>query len=132
MRATQRFGNYNHRRYGRPWIARITGWPIGGKPDIIWGRYVGDDDAGGEVEIEAMPGDIVRTGQKDYRGNNTEAYWYIMQPDGQLLSCTATEARQAWDAQQAAAATANPPADLSGISDIDLINEIKRRRLSCN
>jgi hypothetical protein len=131
MRVSQRFGNYNQRRYGRPWIARITGWPVGGKPEIVWGSYVGDD-GGGEVEIEAISGDIVRTGQKDYRGNNTDASWYIVQPDGSLSSCTAAEARQAWDAQQAAAATANPPTDLAGISDIDLINEIKRRGLSCN
>lgn len=131
MRVYQSFGSYNQRRYGRPWIAKITSWPVGGKPEVQWGAYCGTDD-GGEVEIDASAGDIVRTGQKDNRGNNTSADWYIVQQDGSLLSTDAAGARKAWDLLQADKAVAHPPMDLSGVSDQDLIAEIKRRNLTIN
>jgi len=99
MRVSQKFGSYNQRRYSKPWIAKITSWPIGGKPEVQWGAYCGDDN-GGEVEIEAMPGDIIRTGQKDHRGGNTDASWYIVQADGSLYSTDAAGARKAWDANK--------------------------------
>lgn len=128
MRVSAGFGSYNQRRYGRPWIAKITAWPVGCKPEVEWGRYLGDD-TGGEVEIDANPGDIVRTGQKDHRGGNTDAGWYVVMPDGSLGACDAAEARNAWDAKQADKAIEHPPMDLSGVSDADLIAEIKRRGL---
>lgn len=123
MRVSQSYGSYNQRRYGRPWISKITAWPVGGKNEVVWGKYLGDDD-GGEVEIDANPGDIVRTGQKDGRGNGTSADWYIVQADGSLAG-----ARKAWDARQPNK-TAEPTADMSGVSDADLIAEIKRRGLT--
>lgn len=126
MRISQQWSSYNQRRYGRPWIAKITSWPIGGKPDVEWGRYVGDAN-GGEVEIEAQPGDIVRAGQKDNRGGNTSADWYIVQANGSLDGIDAAGARKAWDARQADKAINNPPMDISAVSDDDLIAEIKRR-----
>lgn len=129
MRVSQEFKSYNQRRYGRPWIAKITSWPVGGKPEVAWGSYLGDDN-GGEVEIEAVPGDIVRTGQKDHRGGNTDASWYIVQADGSLSSSDAAESRKAWDARQADKAVEHPPLDLSSISDADMITEIKRRGLT--
>lgn len=128
MRVSQKFGSYNQRRYSRPWIAKITSWPIGGKPEVQWGGYCGDD-GGGEVEIEAMPGDIIRTGQKDHRGGNTDASWYIVQANGSLSSTDAADARKAFDARMADKAIEHPPMDLSAISDDDLIAEIKRRGL---
>lgn len=128
MRVSQKFGNYNQRRYSKPWIAKITSWPIGGKPEVQWGGYCGDD-GGGEVEIEANAGDIIRTGQKDHRGGNTDASWYIVRADGSLDSTDAAGARKAYDALLADKATEHPPLDLSTISDNDLIAEIKRRGL---
>ena len=89
------FGSYNQRRYSRPWIVRVASWPVGGRPELQWGEYIGDD-SGGEVEILAAPGDIIRSGQKDGRGNGTENSWYIAQTDGTLLATTAAEARQAY------------------------------------
>lgn len=129
MRVSQKFGSYNQRRYSKPWIAKITSWPIGGKPEVKWGGYCGDDN-GGEVEIEAIAGDIIRTGQKDGRGNGTSADWYIVQADGSLDSTDAAGARKAWDARQADKAIEHPPADMSGIADADLVAEIKRRGLT--
>jgi len=95
MRIAQHFGGYNARRYSRPWIGLISAWPIGGKPAIAWGSYLGTD-SGGEVEIEAQAGDIVRTGQKDGRGGNTTAGWYVVEADGTLRKVTPAEARAAY------------------------------------
>lgn len=95
MRVTQEFGGYNGRRYGRPWICKVTAWPVGGKPEVAWGSYLGTD-RGGVVEIDAGAGDIVRIGQKDHRGSNTSADWYIVQDDGTLSAVTEAQAKQHW------------------------------------
>jgi len=95
MRVSLKYGSYNFRRYSKPWIGKITAWPVGGKPEIKWGSYLGDDN-GGEVEIEAQVGDIIRSGQKDHRGNNTSADWYIVSSTGDLISADATGARKHW------------------------------------
>lgn len=129
IRVSATYGSYNQRRYGRPWIAKIISWPVGGKADVEWGAYCGDDD-GGEVEIIAAPGDVIRHGQKDHRGNSTSAGWYVVQADGSLTGCTAAEARQAWDAKQAGTPEQPPEMDLSGVSDAALIAEITSRGLT--
>jgi hypothetical protein len=128
MRIAKRFAGYNPRRYGKPWIARITSWPVGGKPDIEWGTFVGDDE-GGEVEILANVGDIVRVGQRDHRGSNTFANWYVVQEDGALQLVDAAAARKAYDEKMANSATSNPPNDLTALTDDELVAEIKRRGL---
>ena len=125
MRVLKKFGSYNQRRYSRPWIAVVTSWPTGGKPEVKWGSYLGDDD-GGETEIEAQVGDVVRWGQKDGRGGNTEAYWGIVQDDGSILDCEAAGARKHWASRQTTPAE-NP---LAKISDNDLVAEIIRRGLN--
>ena len=95
MRITYTYSAYNHRRYQRPWIARITAWPVGGRPKLEWGRYLGNHEigSGGEAEIMAQPGDIVRSGQKDYRGGNSNNDWLIVEADGSLRKISETEAR---------------------------------------
>jgi hypothetical protein len=90
------FMNYNPRRYSKPWIARVTGWPVGGRPVLEWGGYLGNHH-GGEVEIEVEAGDIVRWGQKDGRsGTGTRANWGIAQPDGMIEPCTEAQAAKAF------------------------------------
>lgn len=96
VRVAIQFGAYNQRRYGRPWIGKITSWPVGGKPEMEWGSFCGNDN-GGEVEIAAMPGDVIRYGQKDHRGNNTSAIWAIVLADGDWENVDAAAARQAFD-----------------------------------
>jgi hypothetical protein len=96
VRVSVRFGGCNERRYGKGWIGRIISWPVGGKPEIEWGSFIGDVGSGGEAEIMAKPGDIVRWGQKDHRGNNTEASWGKVETDGSIITLDATEARAAY------------------------------------
>jgi hypothetical protein len=99
VRIHQSIGSYNHRRYSRPWIARVTAWPVGGRPELEWGRYLGDE-AGGELEIMAHEGDIIRSGQKDTRGHNGGNDWYIVDASvGGLRHVTEPEARKAYRGQ---------------------------------
>jgi len=91
------YGEYNFRRYSKPWIARIESWPVGGIPKLEWGSYVGDAN-GGEVEIIAYPGDIIRDGQRDWRGNNTVSDWSVVKADYTLRKISQVEARKLFQA----------------------------------
>lgn len=86
MRITIEYPAYNEKRYNKPWIAKVASWPVGSRPVFVFGGFVGAPGAAGYVEIDAAPGDIIATGQKDYRGNNTERDFYIVQDDGSLSS----------------------------------------------
>lgn len=92
------FADYNHRRFSRPWIAKVTAWPVGGRATLQWGTFLGDHH-GGEVEIEAEPGEVIRYGQKDHRaGNRTSAEWAIVGSDGAVNNCTEAHAAKVFRA----------------------------------
>lgn len=92
MRVEIRVGAYNSRRYGKPWIARVTDWPVGKHPVLEFGATVDLQ----VCEIEAEPGSIVRWGQKDYRGNNTTREWGIVCADGSVNNSDAVRCRGHW------------------------------------
>ena len=96
MRITREHGSYNRRRYSRPWIGKITDWPIGSHPEIKWGACLSQPGDEGQCEIEAEPGDIIRSGQKDMRRNGGSNLWHIVQPDGTLIGTTPEDAREHW------------------------------------
>lgn len=87
------WASYNPRRFSKPWIAKITAWPVGGKPVIEFGGYCGDED-GGETEIIAQPGNILRSGQKDNRSGSTVNEWYLAKTDGKVKEINAAQARK--------------------------------------
>lgn len=87
------FDSYNPRRYSRPWIARIVAWHVGEKPELKFGHYCGDDN-GGEAEIIAYPGDIVRYGQRDgRRADKSLNEWGVVEDDYSVRDIKQTEAR---------------------------------------
>lgn len=97
QRYTASFGCYNERRYSKPWIAKIVAWSIGSPPDLVFGGFLGNENDGGEVEIIASSGDIIRWGQRDNRNfKKTENHWGIAQKDGSILACSMAEARIAF------------------------------------
>jgi len=91
------FGSYNARRYSKPWLAKVVSWTVGHRPELLFGSYIGTDE-GGEAEIMARPGDIVRFGQKDNRRNASENDWGVVQDDGTIRKITQVEARALFDA----------------------------------
>lgn len=92
MRVSLHFDRYNDRRYSKPWIATIASWPVGGRAELIFGAYLGTAN-GGDVEIAAKIGDIIRAGQKDHRGNTGRNEWYVVEADGSLRMIDEVEAR---------------------------------------
>ena len=88
MKILRNTSPYNERRYGKPWIARVDfSADVNGK--FNWGGWLGQPGENGELSLDAQPGDIVATGQKDFRQpRNSAPKWYIVGADGRLLSCT--------------------------------------------
>jgi hypothetical protein len=82
---------YNEKRYEKPWIGRIVAWPVGEAERLGWGEFVGNGKAG-VLEIAAMPGDVLKFGQEDTRGNNSTTYFGIVQEDGSLVRVDRTAA----------------------------------------
>ena len=114
--------SYNTRRYGNPWVARIT-WN-GVKPvfDFV-GRF-----ASGQLAFEAEPGEIVAMGQKDHRGNGTTKEFYVLGEDGSLTGLSEAEARTLWRERQAvttATTTDNEPATPDNGADNDELERLR-------
>jgi len=66
--------SYNQRRMGRPWIAKVD-FAVNPHGDFVLGDWAGDHYNGGEgvLKIDAVPGDIIATGQKDNRKSKISA-----------------------------------------------------------
>ena len=94
------FGAYLWRKFRKPWIAKVTAWPHGHKPTQVWGLFTGDE-SGGELEITAEVGDIIRWGQAhcSHRWKNI-CYWGIIQESGKIEKVSASMARKAWQARE--------------------------------
>lgn len=80
--------SYNQRRYGKPWIARVS-FDTDPKGTYTWGSWVGDSREGTEglLVIEANEGDIIAKGQKDFRGSNGGSTYYQVR-NGELVELT--------------------------------------------
>lgn len=98
MKVTIETGGYNHRRYSRPWIAHVD-FSTGPKGHFTFGEFIpsGGPGSPGLLELDAQPGDIIATGQKDYRGANTEVNYAVITDDGRPASLPGkVEALKRW------------------------------------
>jgi len=85
MQITIETSSYNHRRFSKPWIAKVDFSTA--KGDFSFGDWTGDHYNGGEgvLGINANPGDIIAQGQKDFRQpKNSAPDFYIVGADGKL------------------------------------------------
>ena len=73
---------YNERRYGKPWIARITISADGTKLDYAWGDWIGTPGDEGILILTLEVGDVYARGQKDHRGNRNGVDYYVLAADG--------------------------------------------------
>lgn len=87
------YGAYNFRRYRKPYAA-VYGWTENGKAEpLIWGNVFGND-GGGEIELDAKIGSVVRFGQTDGRNpRKSESHWVIIK-EGGPREVTEVEARR--------------------------------------
>ena len=93
MRITFERRGYNARRYGKPWIAVVTDWQIGKRPEVRWGHNFTYNIA----EVDAEPGAVIRYGQKDYRRSwQSENEWAVVSENGTLIDVTPKYAREHW------------------------------------
>lgn len=95
FRVTVEIGAVSRWKYRKPWIGRVTTWPAGERTALKFGAYLGDHE-GGELEIAARAGDIIRWGHPK-RSN----YWAQVLEDGTLERLSGAEARRLWEARNA-------------------------------
>lgn len=107
-------------------------WPSGKSAIVNWGRYQGDEE-GGDVEIIATPGEVVRWGQKGPSRRQTKSCWGIVQQDGSVEECTMVQAHKARKLKQdskpddSCTSTASVPGLLAQFSTDQLLLELERR-----
>jgi len=66
MKITQNTGSYNDRRYGKPWIAKIS--LEGNNLKFHFGTWCGDPGDEGILILDGIePGEFYAKGQKDFR-----------------------------------------------------------------
>lgn len=82
MKITIDTDKYNHRRYKRPWIAKVD-FSQSTKGDLTFGDWVGSHGGEGVLAIDVLAGDIVARGQKDLRGRS-EMQFFVVQSSGEL------------------------------------------------
>lgn len=117
---------YNTRREGRPWIATVT-FNDKGEADMAFGQWVGRDGEEGRLLVDAEVGQIVATGQKDFRvPKNSAAQYHEVAADGTLSPLASKVAAfDAWLARKPL-----PSAHGVKLINVDtdaLIDELRRR-----
>lgn len=93
MKVVKKYGSFNSRRYGNPWVALVN--KSTGKIDFSQkiGGYTGGHnkgEAGDLYIIEPVEGAVYAYGQKDHRGNGTELE-YIQYVNGAFIPVDKTE-----------------------------------------
>jgi hypothetical protein len=85
MRISKKVKPYDAHQYARPYIAKVIKWPVGARAELQWGTFLGEPETGGELEVEAKPGDVLRYGQKNKRSNgDPSARWAVVTSLGAL------------------------------------------------
>ena len=87
----------NGTRFGKPWIAVVSEWPVGGRPSHpTWGNQISTL----QLEVLASPGDLLRIGQPDnarFKASRKNYNQYaIALEDGSVKFVSDDEARQYW------------------------------------
>ena len=74
---------YNSKRFGNPWIARVEF--IENKMKLYFGTWIGNIGESGILLLNAEPGDIVTYGQKDLRKvEYSKRAYLVVNNDGSL------------------------------------------------
>lgn len=86
MKITINTDSYNHRRFGRPYIA-VVDFKTNPKGNCSWGDWVGQQGDAGILVIEANPKDVIMKGQKDFRGRGSHPEYGMVEEDGSIEWC---------------------------------------------
>jgi hypothetical protein len=127
MEITIETDSYNQRRYGKPWIAKVD-FSTDRKGSFEFGDWTGDGWNGGKgvLILNAQPGDIIATGQKDNRNpKNSAPEFHVVLADGSLKNIGDKGA--AFKFYMESVKTESNPLEI--FSDADILTEAKRRGL---
>lgn len=98
MKIERETSSYNARRFGKPWIAKIT-WD-GTKTGFEFGHWIGDPGEAGILVLDGIePGDVYARGQRDFRKpRNSAPSYYVLGADGKMAGqeMTKAEAYRHW------------------------------------
>jgi hypothetical protein len=84
MKIEKETTSYNARRFSHPWIAKVD-FTADPKGKFNFCEFVGDDKGGLLLVLDAIEGDIIATGQKDFRKpKNSAPNWWVVK-DGTLV-----------------------------------------------
>jgi hypothetical protein len=114
--------SYNERRYGKPWIAKVTFNKT--IPKFEFGNWIGQAGYEGKLILENVEeGEIVSRGQKDNRNfKNNETNYYIVK-NGELESISKVDAYNYYEANK----KQEPANELEKFSTEQLLAEINKR-----
>ena len=76
--------SYNKRRYGKPWVAKVS-FNEDGELKYEFHTWIGDPGSEGILVIDANEGDIIANGQRDHRGSNSSNFKYLVLKNGKIL-----------------------------------------------
>ena len=86
------FPEYDPKRFGRPWLAKLKGVPGTTKLNYEFqdAAFVGDAVNGGKIMGYLEDGDYISYGQKDFKGNAT-VQWTGVYLEGELKPVSKSE-----------------------------------------
>lgn len=87
---------YNERRYGKPWLAFVD-FEANKKGNFHFQEWIGEKGFAGLFDIEVFDGQIIATGQKDYRKQkNSAPNFFIVRFDGENVEFVPVSKKDAY------------------------------------
>jgi hypothetical protein len=129
MRIERETDSYNDRRYGKPWIAKVTF--EGTKAEFLFGNWIGQQGGKGLLVIDLEIGDVFARGQKDFRKPaNSAPDFYILRENGKGEATSKSDAYKYWEAKTSGELRGPIfSSPLDAFSDDEILSEAKRRNL---
>lgn len=93
MVVTVPFGPWNPAKFKFPYIGVVRAWE-GDAPATEPGQFIGGPRHGGEAEVLANVGDVVRFGQRDMEGRGKAFAWGVVEVNGDVRTLSRSEARR--------------------------------------
>lgn len=125
MKISIETGVYNEKRYGKPWIAKVS-FQDSKQGTFQFGDWIGQEGGQGVLELDDVQiGDVVARGQKDFRNpKNSAPCFYVVRSADDLEHVSKLDAYKHWQA------SLTKPVSVKGLEDFtseDLLKELIAR-----
>ncbi len=122
MKLSINTSSYNQRRYGKPYVGKLSA--ADGKV-TSWGTWIGTAGCSGILEIDVAPGDVIIEGQKDNRGNHGTPNYGVVLSDGTIEYMGKAEAIKAARAFAAQVASQSPAQEQTQTLEAALVGALR-------